>query len=198
MHPKLLAKYKREAPELLEDRMETASEGNERSFWEQVNRSKVKVKREVTHLYRTKVGKKEYFWYGEELRSNDNLGNPIDHYHVIGKWENPQFVYQLGPEGRKIASSIGGYTTEYELEWPKDFTEEIESKLIEKTQLYAKIDTGIGGKKTYGILNYEDFKDASFEDLLTLGKYGTLDPKGIEREKNRQEHKKLQKQLTTR
>jgi hypothetical protein len=99
MHPKLLQKYQKEAPELLEDRMSTAAEENEKRFWNLVKKSGAEVKREVTHLYRIKQGDKEYFFYGEELRSKDDLGNAIDHYHRVGTYEDPQFVYQLGPRG---------------------------------------------------------------------------------------------------
>jgi hypothetical protein len=199
MHPKLLKKYKKEAPELLEERLSSASEENERRFWHLVNKNKSKasVKREITHLYRIKIGKKEFFWYGEQLRSTDELGNPIDHYHTIGKYEDPQFIYQLGPKGRKVATSIGGYETVYELNWPKDFTQDMESNLTDNTQFYAKTNhNGIGGRRSYGIGKYEDWKERTFDELVTIGKYGTLEPAMIEVEKNRQERKRLNKKLT--
>ena len=61
MHPKLLAKFKKQAPDLLEERMTPASEENERRFWDQVKKSKKPVKREITHLYRTKIELPCYF-----------------------------------------------------------------------------------------------------------------------------------------
>jgi hypothetical protein len=54
MHPKVLEKYQNEAPELLEDRMSTSVEENEKRFWNLVKKSKKPVKKEITHLYRIK------------------------------------------------------------------------------------------------------------------------------------------------
>jgi len=192
MHPKLLQKYRKEAPQLLEDRIGTANELNEQIFWAKVNNSGAKVEKQITSIYRTKVGNKEYFFYGEELRSTDNLGNPIDHFHQIGKYEDPQFVYTMGPGGQKLGTSINGYKTVYELEWPKDWSHKLEKNLINETQYYLKTDSSTSGGrgKKYGISNYEDFKERTYDELLMLGRYGVIAPSADEIfkiEKSRQE-----------
>jgi len=198
MHQKLLQKYRKEAPQLLEDRIGTANELNEKRFWDIVNNSGAKVERQITGLYRTKVGQKEHFFYGEELRSFDNLGNPIDHFHQIGKYEDPQFVYTMGPGGKKLAVEIGGYKTVYELAWPKDWNKSLEKNLINETQFYLKTDSSTSGGrgKTYTISKYEDWKNRTYDELLMLGQYGIIAPTPneiITIEKNRQERNRVHK-----
>jgi hypothetical protein len=195
MHAKLLRKYQKEAPQLLEDRIGTANELNEQRFWQIVDNSGAKVEKQITSIYRTKVGNKEYFFYGEELRSTDNLGNPIDHFHQIGKYEDPQFVYTMGPGGQKLGTSINGFKTVFELKWPSDWTKSLEKNLINETQFYLKTDSSTSGGRgiTYTIGKYEDFKNRTYDELLMLGKYGVIAPSADEIfkiEKSRQERKR--------
>ena len=40
----------------------------------------------------------------------------------------------------------------------------------------------IDGGRRYGGFTYEQFCNETFDDLVTIGKFGTLEPKGIRKE----------------
>ena len=178
MHPKILEKFKHEAPELLENRLESASDANETRF---LAEAKGPIKREIVKIIRLKKGGQEYFYWHEEQKSRDYLGNETHFYKVDGMYKDPEFRRERGSNGQPKAVEIAGQTDVYEYKWPQDWKPELEDLVSESVDLLVST---LGRK--YGGFSFQDFKDRTFDELVTLGKYGTLSPQGIEREKKRQ------------
>ncbi len=168
MHPAAEKKYKQADFQLA---LESASDQNEATFFEKAKLAKQAVTREITAIYRLKKAQQEYFYYGEELRSKDNLGNMIDHYRTVGLYKDPSFRYQLNQDGNKVATEIQNLETVYEYKWPDDWTTELESLVSENVSL-----TVITPSRKYGGFTLDDFIHRSFDELLVFGKFGTYNP----------------------
>jgi hypothetical protein len=174
MHPKVLEKYRENAYEIA---LERASDGNERRFFEGAKAAKQPVKHEITNIVRVRKGKEEYFYYIEELNSRNYIGNQIHHFRTVGIYEDPSFRNQVNPEtGKKVATEILKTETVYEFEWPKDWAPELENQITENVDLLV-----ITPGRKYGGFTYPEFKERSFDELVTISKFGTLNP-GIPRE----------------
>jgi hypothetical protein len=173
MHVKTQAEYKKHNAEELMLQFLSAGDENIRIFMEKAKTSGKPVKREINSIYRLKQGNKEYFTYHQKLSSEDSLGNYIECWFPgLGKWEKPSFSFITNPEtGAKIADSIRSTEIIYELEWPKDWTSELENDLSSKVDMI--IDTG---NRKYGGYDWSQYKNSSFQDLITIGKYGQLNP----------------------
>ena len=171
-HPKVLEAYKAAGDRFLEDYLTRPEEENEKNFWLAVADSKAPVKRVITKLIREKVGKKEYFFYHEQVKSTNIVGSPIHFYHRVGFVEIPNFIKTFNEKTRQLQSTdIDGYTPLHEFEWPKDFTEEIKSLVVDDCDLVL-----IHRNEHYGGYSLEQFYESSFDDLLMYGKFGTVNP----------------------
>jgi hypothetical protein len=168
MHPEVIKKYKQNNYEVA---LERAEDVNERTFWEQVKESKQPVKREIMQISRVKQGKQEYFTYQEEVTSKDSLGNEIHCYRSVGKYEDPSFRYNINQNGQRMASEILRTETVYEYKWPGDWTPELEELVTEDPSL-----TLITQSRHYGGFTFEQFKEDSYDDLVTFGRFGTKNP----------------------
>jgi hypothetical protein len=171
MHKKVLAEYKKfnaELPDLL-----TPNEENIRVFYEKTKASGKPIRREIIKIVRLKQKGKEHFYYGQELRSEDSLGNELEVYmQPIGKYDLPYFDFITDPTtNARIPNGIKSTETKYELEWPKDWTQELEHDVVEKVDLMVITPT-----RKYGGFDFQDFKEKSFDDLVTFGRYGTYNP----------------------
>jgi hypothetical protein len=171
MHKKVLAEYKKynaQVPELT-----TANEENIRIFYEKTKASGNPIKREIVKIVRLKEKGKEYFYYGQELRSTDSLGNELEIYmQPVGRYEKPTFQFIIDPNTEaRIPNGIKSHETIYELEWPKDWNSELENDLSSKVDLLV-----IAQGRKYGGYSFDQFKTHTFEELVTLGKYGTINP----------------------
>lgn len=151
----------------------SANEENELKFFKLAKQAGKPVKRKVTQIVRLKSGGKDYVYYHETLTSKNNIGKKIDHSRVIGVYKRPEFEPVLTDEGDTIAASTEDFETIYEIPFSVHFLEqEIEPYIVENPSLVIK---SLG--RNYSGFSYEQFKTLSFDDLLTLGKYGTLTPK---------------------
>jgi hypothetical protein len=193
MHVKTLSEYKKHNAEELLTGLTSACDENIRIFMEKVKMSGKPVKREITSIYRLKQGNKEHFTYHQKLSSQDSLDNYIEcWYPGIGKWSKPTFSTITNPEtGAKIADGIRSTETIYELEWPKDWTPELEADVVNDISNLVVI----AGSLHYGGYTFDDFKNRSFDELVTFGRYGTFTPttKIIEIEDNRRAEKDKEK-----
>jgi hypothetical protein len=171
LHKKVLAVYKKHSAEALLPGLTSASEENQRIFYEKSKTSGAPIHREIQAIYRTKIKGKEYFWYHQELRSEDSLQNEIEVFMPhIGKYETPFFSFVTDPNtGAKIPTDIKRTEDVYELQWPKDWTSELEEDLTDKLNLVL-----IANGRHYGGYTWDDFKNRTFEELLTFGKYGVF------------------------
>jgi hypothetical protein len=162
--------------------IERAEDQLEKRFLALAKEAKSPVKKEITAIYRIRENNHEYFWYAEEWSAKDSLGNTIQHYkNPIGKYEEPDFRVEIDPAtGDKVATEILSQETKYELEWPKDFTKEMEKRLYKKVSL-----TVVTMNRKYGGFTWEDYKERRFDDLVTFGRFGTFNPTSKELEKQK-------------
>jgi hypothetical protein len=167
VHPEVIKKYQENNFEV---GLESASDANEKAFFDQVTAAKQTVKKQIVKIIRLKKEGTEYFYWHEELTSKNYLGNKIHCYRVQGKYEDPEFNRQINPKtGTPMAVEIESTETKYEYKWPSDWTPELEELVSESVDLLV---VTLGRK--YGGFNFQDFKDKSFDDLVTFGKYGTF------------------------
>jgi hypothetical protein len=171
MHKKVLQEYKKYHAQLPD--LSTAEEENHRVFYQKTKTSGKPIQREIVKVVRLKEKGKEYFYYGQELRSEDSLGNELEVYmQPIGKYEKPTFQFIVDPNtDAKIPNGIKSHQTVYELEWPKDWNPDLENDLSSNVDLLVSSQ----GRK-YGGYTWEQFKNESFENLVMIGKYGTVNP----------------------
>ena len=176
VHPNVAKAYKEAEFEI----REMASDVNERSFFEAATIAKEPVKRKITQIVRTKNSGKEYFYYDEHLTSKNKLGNKIDHTRRAGVYQAPNFAYQLNENGERFTTEIESTETVYELKWKEDFTADLQALVSDKVSLVL-----IGLGRNYSGFSYEQFKDCTYEELETIGKFGSLNPAVIERVKKK-------------
>jgi hypothetical protein len=178
LHPVVKQKYE----EAEFDYFKNANDRNEEVFFEQTAIAKKPIKHYIIKVVRTKIGKDEHVYYHETLRSKDYLDNLIDHTHVIGKYEDPQFISSVDPQTRKPRQTeVHGFETKYEISWTPNIIDQWEA------QDNFELDENIGyivkqGGKTYGGYTRDQFCTETFDNLVTLGKFGTLEPAGIQKE----------------
>jgi len=178
MHPLVKQKYE----EANFDYFLNANDRNEEAFWQTVKIAKKPVKHEIIKIVRTKVGKNDYVYYHETLRSTDFLNNPIDHTHVVGTYKDPVFMSNVDPRtNQPRPSQIVREDTVYEFHWTPNIIDEWEA------QEGYELDEGCGfivkhGGKTYGGYTREQFSEETFDNLVTLGRFGTLSPEGIKKQ----------------
>jgi hypothetical protein len=152
----------------------TASENNEGNFFKLAGNRP--VKREINSVYRLKKGAQEFIFYYEHLVSKNNLDNKIDHTRVIGKQTVPEFITQFDTEGNE-SKYVDSSEVKYSIPFDKEYLKkEIEPILIENHNLYV-----IQYDKKYGGFGFSDFLELSYDDLVKLGKYGTLNPEEIKK-----------------
>jgi len=190
VHPVVLQKYK-ESGYLLSNWLPRAEQENAKAFWETVDKNGGKpVIHEIQQIYRLKSGMKEYFFYQEGLRSEDKLGKPIHHFQTVGKYEDPNFkpTYH-GDTAEIIGNEIDRLKTVYELEFPKDFTDEMKEQVTDNASFIVVSKTG----RKYGGFDFEDFLEKSLDELVLYGKYGTFSPKAQKEIEDKDLKRKLQK-----
>jgi hypothetical protein len=159
---------------------------NEFIFFQKVKIAKKPVIHNITKVVRIKIGNDEHVYYHETLRSRDYLNNMIDHSHVVGKYEDPQFLTSVDPKtDTPRQTEIQGYETIYQFTWTPNIID------IWLSQDGFQLDEGCGyiaiqGGKKYGGYTYEQFCEFSYDDLITFGKFGTLEPKAIEQVRKKQ------------
>lgn len=174
-HPQVLQAYK--DADFFDQYVPNAGEENVKEFWSIVDQVKQPVKREITKVVRLKKGGKEYFYYQEELTTKDHVKNEHHCFHTVGKYKIPVFNSAYDPNTRKIkAKEIVREEEVYELEWPKDWNQELEDLIKEDVDLVA-ITTG----RKYGGYSFDDFKEHDFNDLVFFGRHGTFDKQQVER-----------------
>lgn len=129
MHPNVEKKYKENEFE----HYETTHERTVQLFNEKVKQYRNPITKEINSIYRIRKGNKEHFFYHQTTRSTDGIGNMFYKFETIGKYEDPKFTYNYDPSsGQRIATQILNQKTVYELEWPEDWTPELEKLFTEE------------------------------------------------------------------
>lgn len=181
MHPLVKQKYQ----DANFDYFPNANDNNEEAFFQKTKIAKKPVTHYIIKVVRVKVRGKEHVYYHETLRSRDFLNNPIDHTRVIGKYEDPQFVTNVDPRtNTPRQADIQGFDTVYEFPWTPNIIDQWLS------QEGFELDDGCGyilidGGRKYGGYTYDQFCNESYDNLVTLGKFGTLKPEEIKEVKRR-------------
>ena len=180
MHPVVKQKYEEANFDMPPN--EVANSNNEEAFAAKVKIAKKPVTHKIIKVVRTRIKNKEYVYYQETLQSRDFLNNFIDHTHTVGKYEDPEFVTQIDPKtNTPRATEIQGFTTVYEFPWVPNIVDQW------LTQDGFELDDICGfmvkdGGRTYGGYPQDQFCNESYDNLVTLGKYGTLNPAAITKE----------------
>lgn len=140
-------------------------------YFDQVTRNSNHSYR-ITQIYRSKRGgfNKEYLWWFEEDNAHDYNENEVQKFSVRGKYEKPVGHWQYNEKsGKRTCVGISRLETKYETEFTPKLVEELREKgeITDDTLFYAE-----AGSRTYGDINYFDFKDLPFSDLELMGKTG--------------------------
>jgi hypothetical protein len=126
----------------------------------------------ITKIYRVKHGRGEYLFYSHRLEAEDNNGNFRDATEDnVGKYQMPQFRKEYNAAtGDAQAVEIVRHETIYEIKFsPKELDKLM--KKIDPDNHYFYVISPMNNKP-YNIENFDDFRNAKFEELLSLGKSG--------------------------
>lgn len=177
MHPIVKQKYEDNQFDMPPN--EVANSNNEEDFFQKVKIAKKSVVHKIIKVVRTRIKGEEHVYYQETLQSRDFLNNFIDHSRTVGKYEDPDFITHIDPKtNTPRATEIQGFTTVYEFPWTPNI---IDGWL---NQDGFELDDICGfmikdGGRTYGGFGRDQFCNESYDNLVTLGKYGTLESKKI-------------------
>ena len=147
------------------DHYEKAEDKRERDFRAKTDKSAHSYK--ITGMYRSKKGgfrSQEYLWYFREDNSTDKHGNEIQLFEVIGKYDMPIATFQYDEAAQKsTAIGIARFDTVYEILWsPKVIDDLLEKEQVTGTTMFY-LETP---SRTYGDIDFEDFKGMSYEELV--------------------------------
>jgi hypothetical protein len=153
-----------------------AEDYNEEAFFDQATAAKQPINKEIVKVVRLKSNKKEYFYFHVELKSHNYLGNKIHLYRIEGKYNLPEFNKDIDPKTNKPRTiEVENLIPTYEYEWDKDWKEEYNDLMSENTDFVL-----VTSSRKYGGFSFHDFKELPFDQLVTLGRFGTTNPAVIE------------------
>ena len=151
---------------------------NNRRIWAASKGSGNKVKHSIFALYRRKVGRSEYLFFYDSIRTKDFFGNSLMTPVEIGRWSKPTITRQYGINPGTIKNtmnaedmnpkasepSIEGSETVYDYPWTPKLVETLKQWMAEgiissEAKFYA------WGSTKYSVTNWEDFVGLPFEDL---------------------------------
>lgn len=166
MHPRVTEQYEQNDF----DFQKSPNDINIERFDLSVEKSQQPVRQEIGQVIRLKHKGKEKFYYHIASKSKDSLGNSIHKFETIGYYDNPSFTHRVDEEtGKTISIEVEDTERVYELDFPQDFTQELENLLSDKVSLIVKARTG----RHYAIADYLDFKNCTTDELEMIGRTGT-------------------------
>jgi hypothetical protein len=139
----------------------------------------------INSIYRVKTqDNEEYFFYSATKTCKNALNNPERPftYDQYGYHKRPIVTLRWNETTQKSDPYIGSYAQGFELKWDKNEVK----KLLDKSPVPCHnfyIDHAGNtanepiGDHRYQIFNLDDFLDGSFEELISLGRYGLSGPK---------------------
>ena len=116
----------------------------------------------------------EYMLYGETLYGQDHENNTIPFFHTFGQYMKPAFKTVYNYE-LKQANTIrsGGVETIYFLKFNKELLEEeLYSAGPDNMDIELLVNVGSKQYGGRGFYTYEEFRDASLEELARIGREG--------------------------
>jgi hypothetical protein len=167
MHPKVEEFYNKTGL----DRLESPADWKDRWFAQATLNQEHKF--HISNIYRSsKEGYKstEKMWWFEEDNSVDHRGNEVQNCYIKGKYEMPIGHYDFDEKsGENRCTGIARLETRYEIDFdPKKLDEFIDKGMIDgRTNFYLE-----SISRTYGDIQFEDFRNMSYDDLLDYCKTG--------------------------
>lgn len=168
MHPLVKAEYdKHEFPYT-----ETTEDQRHADFLQKTKGSTHKLR--INTIYRVRLmNQKEYLYYHYTIFGESISGNEHTDSQIAGKYEFPIFHKNFDNATNKLISTyIDRKETRYDIEFsPKNLQDILRKGEIEYPTAFV-IDNGA---RKYGGFSYDDFKDATFDQLLAAGRKGDVE-----------------------
>jgi len=147
------------------------SDINYEKWYAEVNKSKITIL--IYQIFRTRRLSegisKDYIFYDAMLYGTDRKGNksPLD--VRLGVYQSPTFRKQIDDRTDKILShEIQNWDVVYEYEYSPELFDEL---LVKSSEDDLKLNIVTPGR-IYSITDIQDFRDATYQELIEIGKTG--------------------------
>lgn len=157
--------------------VERSEDQVEKKFWKEISDPDGKLFFNLTHsvtkVVRVKAGAseggKEFFYYEDRMRGYNHVGNAKDFTATVGKYSLPIFVRNYDDKTRAvIGTQISQHETKYEIEWSTRNWNKVKANLsYDEATFYVEVP----GRR-YRIFTLEEFEDATYDQLVRMGRNG--------------------------
>jgi hypothetical protein len=138
----------------------------------------------INAVYRVKTqDNQEFYFYAATKTCKNALNNPERPftYDQYGYHKTPIVTLRWNETANKTEPYIGSHSQGFELKWDKNEVKKLLDKSPVPCHNFYIDHAGINynepiGDHRYQISNAEDFLNGSFEDLMSLGRYGLSGP----------------------
>jgi hypothetical protein len=162
VHPKVLEEYEKNDYEYIES---SRDQREERFKYLSAEHD---IDRIVTKIVRQKLQTgEEFIWYEERQVSHDLIGNEITFNAEVGRYQMPEFRKEWDQVTKRI---VGKEIVQRHWVYDIPYTKENLDKIFKMPMDTNATCYAFRGDNKYGIKNIEDFRDATFEELLLMGK----------------------------
>lgn len=131
------------------------------------------IYREISQIIRLKSSGQEYLLYGETLYGQDHENNTIPFFHTHGQYIKPGFrtVYNYDT---RTANTIrnGQLETVYFIPLRKETLNELYECGPDDKDIELLVNVGSKQYGGRGFFTYEEFRDATLEELARIGREG--------------------------
>lgn len=131
------------------------------------------IMREISQIIRMKSSGQEHILYSETLFGQDHENNTIPFFHTYGQYMKPAFKTVYNYE-LKQANTIrsGGVETIFFLPFNKDLIMELYDAGPDDKDIELLVNVGSKQYGGRGFFTYDEFRDASLEELARIGREG--------------------------
>ena len=156
---------------------------NYETWYAEVKKSKISIM--IYQMFRTRRlienQSKDFIFYDAFLYGTDRKGNKSPFDVRLGVYQKPTFRKQIDDRTDKILShEIMNWDTVYEYEYSPELLDDLLLKATEDDLKLGVISPG----RSYSIPDIQDFRDATYQELIEIGKTGkslsTIRKQGIE------------------
>ena len=151
------------------------SEHQVHAIFDQKNVDGENTKVHIQQIHRVRKGSfrntNEAVYFYEEYHGHDHRDNEIEKFVVNGKYNIPIGQYQFDElTGQTVCVGIARHETIYPIEYDPKLLDKLveEGKIDAATTFYVETPGG----RMYAGFEYEDFRNLTFDELVTLGKTG--------------------------
>ena len=134
---------------------------------------KGKVTKLITQMFRTRRlvdnQKQDFIFYDATFTGTDRRGNPLSFSTRLGRYEKPSFRKIVDERTDKIVSNeIYNKEMTYDIPFTLEKFDELLDEAVEDGLSLVVITPG----KNYTIADIEDFRNASYDELLEMARTG--------------------------